>query len=192
MGINLAVYSNPAKYGGREGVLLYSMLFLPLAGLSLLAKSTQQLGFGVSGTRLTERIRMMAFRNLIRQDMYYYDREENSAGALASRLATDADAIKRVSGPLGGQLITVTITTLMGLGIAFAYGWQLTLLVLACAPLLFASSMLERKALAGYSVQTKKSYERSGQLAGLILGNIKTVIMLGKENAFVKEYHGNF
>ncbi|KAJ3071065.1 hypothetical protein HK102_006525, partial [Quaeritorhiza haematococci] len=188
MGINLAVYGNPAQFGGSSGVLLYSLLFLPLALLGLVAKSLQQYGFGISGARLTERMREWAFSRLIRLDMYFFDREENSPGALTARLASDADAIKRLGGPLAGQLVTVVVNSVLGLGIAFYAGWQLTLVMLGTAPLLFGATYLERKALEGYIEQTKKAYEGSGQLAAMVLANVKTVVMLAKERKFLEEY----
>jgi ABC-type multidrug transport system fused ATPase/permease subunit len=192
MGINLAIYGNAEKFDGIKGVTLYSLLFLPLGLLAFFGKGLQQYGFGISGSNLTERLRVKTFSKLIRQDMYFFDQELNSSGALASALSTDADAIKKISGPLAGQIFTAGITLFLGFSIAFAYGWQLTLLMVACAPLLFLATFLERKALEGFTEQTKRAYEASGQLASTVLINIKTVMMLSKEHEFLIEYHSMY
>ena len=192
MGINLALYGNPSKYSGMQGVVLYSMLFIPLGALAFIGKASQQYGFGVSGSNLTERLRCMVFSKLVRQDMYFFDKEENSAGALASALSSDADAVKKIGGPLAGQIVTVIINSSLALVISFVFGWQLTLFMIACMPLLFLATFLERKALEGYTEETKRSYEASGQLASTVISNIKTVVMLSKEKQFLDEYKGMF
>ena len=63
--------------------------------------------FSLVGERLTMRIRSMAFRAALSQEMAWFDREENSTGAIISRLA-EAWAVQGVgrvlflySAPLG-------------------------------------------------------------------------------------------
>lgn len=142
------------------------------------------------GSNLTERLRVKTFSKLVRKDMYFYDEELNSSGALASALSSDADAIKKITGPLAGQILTVAINIVLGFTIAFAYGYQLTFFMIACAPILFFATYLERKALEGFTEETKRAYEASGQLATSVLTNIKTVMMLSKEMQFSHEYDG--
>ena len=52
--------------------------------------------FGASGERLTMRLRLMCFRNILRQDIGWFDMVSNSTGALTTRLATDATLVKTV------------------------------------------------------------------------------------------------
>ena len=56
--------------------------------------------FGVSGERLTMRIREMAFKAYLRQDMSFFDDHKNNVGALTTRLATDESAVQGVSSTL--------------------------------------------------------------------------------------------
>ena len=46
------------------------------------------------GERLTTRLRDMTFRSIMRQDIAYFDREENSTGAITARLATEVTLVK--------------------------------------------------------------------------------------------------
>lgn len=46
------------------------------------------------GEKVTTRLRDMAFSNTIRQDVGYFDREENNTGAITARLATEVTLIK--------------------------------------------------------------------------------------------------
>lgn len=46
------------------------------------------------GERLTTRLRDLAFTNILRQDIAFFDKEENSTGAITARLATEVTLIK--------------------------------------------------------------------------------------------------
>lgn len=48
----------------------------------------------VMGERLTTRLRDMAFRNIMRMDIAWFDKEENSTGAITARLATEVTLVK--------------------------------------------------------------------------------------------------
>lgn len=57
----------------------------------------QNYSFGQSGERLTKRLRLLTFQNLLRQDVAYFDDPRHATGALTARLATDASIVKTVS-----------------------------------------------------------------------------------------------
>ena len=53
--------------------------------------------FAVSGEYLTMRIRGLAFKSYLRQEIGYFDEHKNNVGAVTTRLATDASAVQGVS-----------------------------------------------------------------------------------------------
>ena len=61
--------------------------------------------FAKSGERLTTRMRLRAFRAMLRQEMSYFDDPLNNTGALTTRLATDASRIQGATGIKLGQVI---------------------------------------------------------------------------------------
>ena len=46
------------------------------------------------GQKLARRVRLLMLRALMRQEVGWYDRQENSSGVLASKLNADAMAVK--------------------------------------------------------------------------------------------------
>ncbi|CAF1074053.1 unnamed protein product [Rotaria sordida] len=53
--------------------------------------------FAVSGSKLTERIHAKAFAHMLRQEMDFFGRLENSSGAICNRLPSDAFAIHQMA-----------------------------------------------------------------------------------------------
>jgi hypothetical protein len=52
---------------------------------------------GRSGEALTKKLRLESFRNLLRQDIGFYDDERHNTGKLCTRFATDAPNVRYVS-----------------------------------------------------------------------------------------------
>lgn len=53
--------------------------------------------FGLAGEALTNRLRKLAFRTMMQQDLAWFDDQRNSIGALCSRLSGDAASVQGVS-----------------------------------------------------------------------------------------------
>ncbi|CAF1162851.1 unnamed protein product [Rotaria sordida] len=82
----------------RRYVLITSFLFLLLGVFILILRSIQYTAFAISGSKLTQRIRSKAFVCLLRQEVAYFDRSENSSGAICTRLSSDALAVQEMTG----------------------------------------------------------------------------------------------
>ncbi|CAF1218437.1 unnamed protein product [Rotaria sp. Silwood1] len=72
--------------------------------------------FAISGSRLTQRIRSKAFACLLRQEVAYFDRPENSSGAICTRLSSDASAVQEMAGTRLGAICEA-----IALGLWFCY-----------------------------------------------------------------------
>ncbi|CAF3344673.1 unnamed protein product, partial [Rotaria sp. Silwood2] len=53
--------------------------------------------FAIAGSKLTQRIRSKAFACLLHQEVAYFDRPENSSGAICARLSSDASAVQEMT-----------------------------------------------------------------------------------------------
>jgi ATP-binding cassette subfamily B (MDR/TAP) protein 1 len=53
--------------------------------------------FQIAGERLVLKLRLLSIKAIMKQEMGWFDRAENSTGALMSRLSEDASSIKGVS-----------------------------------------------------------------------------------------------
>uniref|UniRef100_A0A7M4FFK5 Multidrug resistance protein 1-like n=1 Tax=Crocodylus porosus TaxID=8502 RepID=A0A7M4FFK5_CROPO len=119
--------------------------------------------FGKSGEILTMRLRSFSFRALLQQ-------------ATGSRLG----------------LLTMTVCTLLtAIIIAFVYGWQLTLLILACIPFIIATNAVRISSVSGHASKDQKALEEAGRISTEAVENIRTVASLTREEAFFEKYNAS-
>ncbi|XP_075683429.1 ATP-binding cassette sub-family B member 5-like isoform X1 [Rhinoderma darwinii] len=172
----------------QREINIYSIIVTIIGVVSFFTYFTQGFMFGRSGEVLTMRLRQMAFKSMLRQEMSWFDDKKNSTGALTTKLATDSSQIQTATGSRLG-LIAENIST-MGLGviISFIFGWEMTLLILVLTPVLVITGFLETRALTGFANRDKKQLQFAGKIATEAVDNIRTVVSLTREGTFEEMY----
>ena len=100
-------------------------------------------GFGVSGSRLQKRVRVLVFDKIMSYSIPFFD--FHSVGELTTMLDEDTDAVGNVTGLQQGQRIQVFTCLIAGMVVALAYAWQIGLIAIACVPLMLGASLLQSK-----------------------------------------------
>lgn len=119
----------------NEGdIRFFALMFFTIGCVALVGNILQLGCLGISGNKLTLKIRKEALRSILRQDMEFFDDRSNSVGALTSRLASEASLVKGITGDTLG-VAAVAISTLgSGLIIAFIGCWRIALSILVVVP----------------------------------------------------------
>lgn len=172
----------------KQRIDLYCTLFAAFGLLAFLSNIVQSGMFGISGERLTKRIRSRAFKQMLSQEIGWFDDKENSVGVLSTKLAVEAAAVQGATGVRLGFALMNIANLGVGIIIAFVYSWPITLLIIAFIPLLIIGGIFQMKALAGFAESNKTTIEQAGAISNESIGNIRTVAILNKQPYFAKKY----
>ncbi|CAF4772144.1 unnamed protein product, partial [Rotaria sp. Silwood2] len=94
------------------------------------------------------RMRMMSFGSMLRQEMSWFDCEENSVGALVTQLSSDTSNFKGLSGLRIGVIFNALGAIICTLTIVFISGWKLSLVLLLFTPLIVFSGIVQGQRLS--------------------------------------------
>lgn len=177
-----------ARSSLRHDVNFWSLMYLMLAFVQFIAFCGQGVAFAFCSERLIHRVRDRAFRTMLRQDIEFFDKEENSAGALTSFLSTQTTHVAGLSGVTLGTLLSVTTTLIAAIALSLAIGWKLALVCTATIPILLGCGFFRFWMLAQFQRRSKKAYEGSASYACEATNAIRTVAALTREEDVLENY----
>lgn len=120
----------------RRQVNFWSLMYLMLAFVQLLALIAQGITFSYCAERLTYRVRYQAFRHILRQDIAYFDKR--SGGTLTFFLSPETSQLAGLSGITPMAILLMVATLLAASAIGLAVGWKVSLVCISTIPLLLA------------------------------------------------------
>ncbi|KAK1052478.1 GTPase-activating protein [Friedmanniomyces endolithicus] len=180
----------PSEYGTlRSQTNFWSWMYFMLALVQLVFYLLQGVAFAYCSERLVHRTRDMSFRVMLRQDIQFFDREENTAGALTSFLSTETTHLAGMSGVTLGTILQVMTTLAVCCIISLAVGWKLALVCIATVPVVLGCGFFRFWMLARFQQRAKKAYEKSASYACEATSAIRTVASLTREVDVWEHYH---
>ncbi|KAK9490537.1 P-loop containing nucleoside triphosphate hydrolase protein [Lipomyces doorenjongii] len=174
------MYSETYKYAG---------LFIFLAVLLCATTASAISLYTYVAQRLIRRIRYQMFRRFLRQDIAFFDLDENTTGTLTMSLAREAQSIDGLSGATFGQIMNSIVNVISSATLAIIVAWNLGLVCVACVPLMVLSGFFRFWVIAKFEETVKKSHEASASYACEAASAIKTVISLTREDDVCEHYH---
>ncbi|PIN19671.1 Multidrug/pheromone exporter, ABC superfamily [Handroanthus impetiginosus] len=171
--IEVFYYKNPAAM--EQKTKEYVFIYIGAGLYAVVAYLIQHYFFSIMGENLTTRVRRMMLAAILRNEVGWFDEEENNSSLLAARLATDAADVKaaiaeRISVIL--QNMTSLLTSFM---VAFIVEWRVSLLILGTFPLLVLANFAQQLSLKGFAGDTAKAHAKTSMIAGEGVSNIRTV-----------------
>ncbi|KAK9476551.1 P-loop containing nucleoside triphosphate hydrolase protein [Lipomyces japonicus] len=145
--------------------------------------------FGTASSKLARRIRSISFRHFLRQDITYYDNEDNSVGSLTNNLSLDAQSIETIGGATTNKLVESVIIVYGGLIMCVAVGYKLGLVMFVSVPCVMLVGFFRFRFLTNLLEQSKKDNKLISSYACEITSSIRTVLSLTREQEILETYH---
>ncbi|XP_068633659.1 ATP-dependent translocase ABCB1-like [Battus philenor] len=188
MGDFMGVLSNPNTVEVLVQVERYAIIFFLIGIISGIVNFVVVYFYGVAGENLTMRLRVLLFKNMLQQEVAYFDDKANSTGVLCARLSGEAAAVQGATGQRIGTVLQAIGTVLFSVVLALYYQWQVGLISMCSVPLMAIVLYYESKLANAATSSSKKAMEASSKLAVEVVANVRTVASLGREEMFVNEY----
>ncbi|KAK1383713.1 ABC transporter [Heracleum sosnowskyi] len=186
MGSMVSVYFLADNGKIEEKTRMYALCFMGLAVFSLTVNVIQHYNFAVMGEYLTKRIRERMLSKILTFEIGWFDQDENSSGAVCSRIAKDANVVRS----LVGDRMALVVQTLSAVMMAFIMGltiaWRLAIVMMAVQPLVIACYYCKRILLKKMSAKAIKSQDQTSKLAAEAVTNLRTVAAFSSQARILK------
>nr|NP_001081860.1 TAP2 protein precursor [Xenopus laevis]AAD15830.1 TAP2 protein [Xenopus laevis] len=171
----------------NESVFMEAILFMAIFSItsSFFAGSRGGL-FMFSHSSLTQRLRLLLFRSLIKQDIAFF--ELTKTGDITSRLSQDT---ARVSRAIAANVNIILRTLVKCIGVysfMFSLSWQLTLLTFISAPFTWITQKVYNNYHQKLVQKVQDSIASSSELAREMFESVRTVYSFAAEEEEAKRY----
>ncbi|XP_062185761.1 ABC transporter B family member 19-like [Phragmites australis] len=171
--IEVFYYRNPNKMERKTRE--YVFIYIGTGLYAVVAYLVQHYFFSIMGENLTTRVRRMMLAVILRNDVGWFDQEENNSSLVAARLSTDAADVKSAI----AERISVMLQNMTSLLVSFVVGfiieWRVALLILVTFPLLVLANFAQQLSMKGFAGDTAKAHAKTSMIAGEGVSNIRTV-----------------
>lgn len=173
----------------RDRGNFYASMFIVLAAGLLVSYFVLGYATNTVAQFLSHKLRKQSLQDMLRQDLQFFDREENSTGALASRIDSNPQSILELMG-FNVALILIAILNLVACSLmAIIHSWKLGLVVVCAGlPPLVSSGYFKIRLDAKLDRDTSKRYSTSASVASEAITAIRTVSSLAIEESVLDKY----
>ncbi|KAH6791142.1 ATP binding cassette subfamily B19 [Perilla frutescens var. frutescens] len=171
--IEVFYYRNPAAMERKTKE--YVFIYIGAGLYAVVAYLIQHYFFSIMGENLTTRVRRMMLAAILRNEVAWFDEEENNSSLLAARLATDAADVKSAIAERISVILQNMTSLLTSFIVAFIVEWRVSLLILGTFPLLVLANFAQQLSLKGFAGDTAKAHAKTSMIAGEGVSNIRTV-----------------
>lgn len=143
----------------------------------------------ITANRIGNTLRTRFFESLISQDCDFFD--ESEAGTLTHMAVNDIDLIQAGIGDKLATAVQYSSTFIVGIVIAFIFGWKLALILLSVVPVMAITGIIFGNASSKATGKGLGAYGESGGIASEVISMIRTVTTFGGQEEEAKRYESS-
>ncbi|KAI9573606.1 ste6-like protein [Boletus coccyginus] len=187
-GSPISGFSEPDPSVRRSDGDRNALWFFIIAILSGFCIASQTYFFQYSAAILTSNMRSLSFKAILRQDIEFFDKDENSTGSLTANLSDNPQKVNGLAGVTLGTIVQSMATLVGGSVIGLVYAWKPALVGMACIPFVISTGYVRLQVVVLRGQRDKRAYENSAQLACEAAASIRTVASLTREEDCLRLY----
>ncbi|KAL2992522.1 hypothetical protein AAZX31_10G052300 [Glycine max] len=187
----LSVYYNPNHRHMIREIEKYCYLLIGLSSAALLFNTLQHSFWDIVGENLTKRVREKMLAAVLKNEMAWFDQEENESARIAARLSLDANNVRSAIGDRISVIVQNTALMLVACTAGFVLQWRLALVLVAVFPVVVAATVLQKMFMTGFSGDLEAAHAKATQLAGEAIANVRTVAAFNSEKKIVGLFTSN-
>ncbi|KAF5467238.1 hypothetical protein F2P56_017085 [Juglans regia] len=184
----VTAYYRPEKDHLRQEVDKWCLIIACMGIVTVVANFLQHFYFGIMGEKMTERVRRMMFSAMLRNEVGWFDEEENSADTLSMRLANDATFVRAAFSNRLSIFVQDSAAVIVAVLIGMLLQWRLALVALATLPVLTVSAIAQKLWLAGFSRGIQEMHRKASLVLEDAVRNIYTVVAFCAGNKVMELY----
>ncbi|KAH6829538.1 P-glycoprotein 20 [Perilla frutescens var. hirtella] len=184
----VTAYYRKNDHHTREEINRWCLIITGMGIVTVVANFLQHFYFGIMGEKMTERVRRMMFSAMLRNEVGWFDEEENSADNLSMRLANDATFVRAAFSNRLSIFIQDSAAVIVAVLIGMFLEWRLALVALATLPILMVSAIAQKLWLAGFSKGIQEMHRKASLVLEDAVRNIYTVVAFCAGNKVMELY----
>ncbi|KAL6629035.1 hypothetical protein ACP70R_028800 [Stipagrostis hirtigluma subsp. patula] len=181
-GSMISVYFSKDHEVIKDKTRTSALIFVALVALSFLLSIGQHYNFGAMGEYLTKRIREQMLAKVLTFEIGWFDRDENSTGAICSQLAKDANMVRSLVGDRMALVIQTVSAVLIACAMSLVIAWRLALVMIAVQPLVIVCFYARRVLLKSMTAKSIHAQSNSSKLAAEAVSNIRIITSFSSQN----------
>ncbi|KAK9061412.1 hypothetical protein SSX86_018593 [Deinandra increscens subsp. villosa] len=207
----LSVYYNQDHAYMIREIGKYCYLLIGVSSAALIFNTLQHYFWDVVGENLTKRVREKMLAAVLKNEMAWFDQEENESSRIAARLSLDANNVRSAIGDRISVIMQNSALMLVACTAGFVLQWRLALVLVAVFPLVVAATVLQvclifklpvwrpeflfyclpcfffwqKMFMQGFSGDLEGAHAKATQLAGEAVANMRTVAAFNSEAKIV-------
>ncbi|XP_077246607.1 ABC transporter B family member 13-like [Tasmannia lanceolata] len=172
----------------KQEVQRMSLIFVGAAVITVLIYLLQHYFYTLMGERVTTRVRLFMFSAILRNEIGWFDLDENSSGSLVSTLAADATIVRSALSDRLSIIVQNVSLTVTAFVIAFCLSWRMAAVLIATFPLLIGASLAEQLFLKGFGGDYTRAYSQATAIVREAITNIRTVAAFNAQDRIAAQF----
>ncbi|GFZ15995.1 ATP binding cassette subfamily B1 [Actinidia rufa] len=169
--IGVAYYESDSK----RIVGLYSVFFSSIGLLSLFSHIVQHYVFGIIGEKAMINLRQALYTAVLRNELAWFEKPENSSGLLTSRIINDTAMVKTIIADRMSVIVQCISSIVIATTVSMVVNWRMALVAWAVMPCHFIGGLIQAKSAKGFSGDIAAAHSELVALTSESATNIKTV-----------------